>query len=236
MKWILTALILAACSSVPVEPGKEDVKPVTPVNLENACVKRHWKDRGYMPKGFAQGVAQSYLRARARGEKGRPLASPDKDALAYYKLGAGNELEKTYAFLLGLGMRESNGNFSLGRDYTAKGPQSSRQAESGAWQFSFDAIGRDSELRSIYQRRSTDQSGSQSCLNDIYSVGIRKKDTGYITSPADGYAFQKFFRGCADAQAEYAAVMIRAVRSHFGPINRREVEYVKACEDWLKSL
>ena len=28
MKWILTALILAACTSVPVEPGKEDVKPV----------------------------------------------------------------------------------------------------------------------------------------------------------------------------------------------------------------
>jgi hypothetical protein len=235
MKLLTLILLLTGCVTAPIEAPKEE-KPVTPVNLENACVKRYWKDRGYLPKGFAQGVAQSYLRARARGEKGRPLASPDKDALAYYKLGAGNELEKTYAFLLGLGMRESNGNYSLGRDYTAKGPQSSKQAESGAWQFSFDAIGRDGELRKIYSDRSTNQTGSKSCLNEVYAVGIKKRETGYITSPADGYAFQKFFRGCADAQAEYAAVMIRAVRSHFGPINRREVEYVKACEDWLKSL
>lgn len=213
--------------------GEKEQKPApAPVNVES-CTKRIWKDRGVMPAGFANGIAASYKAALARGEKGRPIGSPETDALAYYGIKPGNELRKTYTFLIGLGMRESTGNYTLGRDYTAKGEQSSLSAETGAWQFSLDAIKRDPELAKIYEYT---KDKNYNCMNEIYGEGIKVRTDGYIGQPPNGLAFQKHFRSCAAAQAEYAAVMIRAVRSHFGPINRREVSYVKECEDWLASM
>lgn len=230
MKYIIPFLLLA-CTPMGnhVPPAADTFEPSLG---KDACTAYKWKDRSVMPIGFARGVIESYRRARAKGEKGRAIGDASKDALAYYGLGQGNELRKTYAFLFGLGMRESSGNYSLGRDYTAKGPQNSSQAESGAWQFSYDSIGADPALRKIY---SYYQENPQECLTAFYAEGVKVNTTGYITSPQAGYEFQKFMRSCPAAQAEYAAVMIRVNRKHFGPINRVEVEYRKECEDLLAS-
>lgn len=222
--WIM--VLLYGEKPTPPPPAKE------PVSME-ACTNRVWKDRGVMPVGFAKGIAASYKAALARGEVGRPIGSPETDALAYYGIAPGNELRKTYTFLIGLAMRESNGNYTLGRDYKAKGEQSSMSAETGMWQFSMDAMHKDARLGEIYEHT---KSPTYNCMNELYGEGIKVRTDGYIGQPPKGLAFQKHFRSCAAAQAEYAAVMIRAVRSHFGPINRREVTYVKECEDWLASL
>ncbi len=224
----LVTYIMVSCTTPPPPTKQEPIKPI-----ENACTTKVWKDRGLMPTGFAKGIAASYKAAIARGEVGRPLGSPETDALAYYGLKPGNELRKTYTFLIGLAMRESSGNYTLGRDYTAKGIQNAMSAETGAWQFSMDAINRDPKLKEIYQYTKAE---NYNCMNELYGDGIRIRTDGYIDQPAEGLAFQKHFRKCAAAQAEYAAVMIRAVRKHFGPINRKEVEYIPACEEWLRSL
>lgn len=237
----LLTLLMVQCQS----KKPEVIEPVKPVT-EFECVNRKWKDRGVMPIGFAKGMAEAYKAALARGEVGRPIGDPEKDALAYYGIKPGNELRKTYAMLIGLAMRESNGNYTLGRDYTAKGEQSSLSAETGAWQFSMDAIKRDPRLAEIYEMS---KAPTYNCMNNTFKEGLCDpsiascpskilsiRTDGYIGQPPAGLAFQKHFRGCAAAQVEYAAVMIRAVRSHFGPLNRKELEYVTACEDWLASL
>jgi hypothetical protein len=244
MKYLIPLIIFFSCTPigqhVPPAVDKPEAVVVEPVQLgKNGCTDRKWKDRGYMPAGAAKGIIESYKREMAKGNKGRAIhdkmgvyrsKSYPLDALKHYGIAGGNELRKTYAFLMGLCMRESNCNYSLGRDYTAAGPQNSRQAESGMWQFSFDAIGSDPELKEIYEKY---QKPGADCMAATYGEGVTKRTTGYITSPADGYAFQKFFRSCPAAQAEYAAVMIRVKSIHFGPIIRKEVEYVKACEDLL---
>jgi len=231
----LFPVVLFSCTPmgnhVPPAADQPVAKPV--VLGKDGCTDRYWKDRGYMPKGAAKGIIESYKRELAKKRTPRKIGPADKDALAHYGLGAGNETRKTYAFMFGLCMRESNCNYSLGRDYTAKGPQNSMQAESGMWQFSMDSIGADPDLRKIYEYYKANPS---LCMTDIYKEGVTVKTTGYITSPQTGYEFQKFMRSCPAAQAEYTAAVIRTLRKHFGPINRKEVEYVKACEALLASF
>jgi len=254
MKYLIPLFLLLSCTPmgnhVPPAADQPIVKPV--VIGKDGCTDRYWKERGYMPKGAAKGIIESYKRELAKKREPRKLGTASKDALAHYGLGAGNETRKTYAFMFGLCMRESNCNYSLGRDYTAKGPQNSMQAESGMWQFSMDSIGADPELKKVYEYYKANPS---LCLVDVYKDGLyppghekcvitksnpRKSalcisTTGYIDSPKTGAYFQRFFRSCPAAQAEYTAALIRTLRAHFGPINRKEVEYVKACEDLLKA-
>lgn len=262
MKIILTfTVILFSCSVSQVAP---ELPPTTapPSAIEqpkipegkNGCTERHWKDRGYMPAGAYKGIIAMYQKAIKENHPVYPIISTKssrgfyQDALKQYGLDGKNLRRQTFAMLLGLSMRESNANYTLGRDYTAKGTQSSLTAESGMWQFSMDAIGADPELRKIYDKS---RQPGYDCMSGIFREGLLEKShatcvkspknpkcvrtDGYITSPASGAEFQRHFRSCPAAQVEYAAVMIRRNSAHFGPLNRKEVEYVKACEDLLAS-
>lgn len=239
---------------VPPPPASEDLFSVN-ITPNNGCDNYHWPDvyfpkdpkkaRGVAPAGGIYGIMLSYKKALLRNQKGLPYGTPAKDALAHYGLGSGNELLKTYTFLIGLCMRESNCNYTLGRDYTAKGEQNSATAEVGMWQFSYDSIGNHPDLRRIYEYY---KANPKQCMSEVYGMGLCSqhdkkcprhrwiRTDGYITQPVAGFEFQKFMRSCPQAQIEYAAILIRVNRLHFGPINRKEVEYVKACENMLKNI
>lgn len=249
--------MLISCSNTVEEKTPVTTNPVVtpkpPTIINTDCMNYSWKGRGKPAIGYIKGISYSYQKLYCKNTPAKgPISSATnvsgnyKDALKHYNLPPGNELRKTFTMLIGLGMRESTGNYTLGRDYTAKGPQNSSQAETGIWQYSYDAIGSHPELRKIYEYY---KKNPQECAADIYkeglcdpSKGVCKNRTlsirtdGYITSPQAGYEFQKFFRGCPMAQAEYAAVMIRFNSRHFGPLNRKEVEYLPICEKMFESL
>lgn len=72
------------------------------------------------------------------------------------------------------------------------------------------------------------------CLKDVYSEGVKIKTGGYIGS-GPGREFQEFVRSCPGVQAPLAAIYVRFLSTHFGPINTKKVEYNLDCEAMLKA-
>lgn len=244
LMWATLVMVSCTKTPLPLTPAPV-VQPIAkPVDLTaiargSQCAARSWKDRGKAPIGYFIGVAHSYARALCKppGNASAALGSPEKDALAHYGFLKAPETDKarlkaTYLMVIGLGLRESTGNFTCGRDYTAKGPQSASTGETGAWQFSFDSINATKEFKEIYAYY---QAHPSECLKKEYSEGVKLKDNGYI-GEGPGLAFQKFMRSCPAAQAEYTASGIRVLRKHWGPINRKEVELPEECTEMLTEI
>jgi len=51
-----------------------------------------------------------------------------------------------------------------------------------------------------------------------------------------GAAFQRMMKTCPAFATEYAVVMLRINRKHFGPINRHEAELRPECEKMLEAI
>lgn len=126
MVGILAALIMLAvmhgCATAP-SPAASAPSPAPTVEIPapvpgKGCADYSWKDRGKAPIGFFNGMIQSYRIARctptaASGPISDKICNSKKgyycDALKNYKMTSGNELLKTYTFLIGLALRESSG-------------------------------------------------------------------------------------------------------------------------------
>jgi hypothetical protein len=112
-------------------------------------------------------VAQVYAKSicESRGSAGtavtvmkQPLQG-DQDALVRYRdalvrngVDVGNDIERLralYTLGIGLGMRESSGNTTEGRDITARNPTAS-SAEAGLFQQSFDSLNRSPALAPLF--------------------------------------------------------------------------------------
>lgn len=164
------------------------------------------------------------------------------DALAWYKSTfdsldmevskSGSEtLRSLYAFGVGLGMRESSGNYCEGYD-TSASSTSSNEAESGLFQTSYNSIGTSSELRKLYDEYRADTS---KCHLEVFKEGAASCRQGYIGS-GSGLEFQKFKRACPSFAAEYAMTLVRILRKHYGPINRKEAEVKSQCDSMLQQV
>jgi hypothetical protein len=165
-----------------------------------------------------------------------------KDALAWYKptfdrldletSRSGVEtLRSLFTLGMGLGLRESSGNYCEGYDTTAAS-QSSVEAESGAWQTSYNSISASSELKKLYDEYRKDPS---KCFLDVFKEGAASCKNRYIGSGA-GLEFQKFSRACPTFAAEYTMTLLRVLRKHYGPINRKEAEVNYSCNTMLNQV
>lgn len=193
-------------------------------HVENsACYKYRWKNRGQIPLGFLQGMAVTFY--KNKDQKPTDLGNTDKDALAYYGI---RDISKAseYAFLVGLAMRESSGRHCVGRDTTANNG-THITTEAGPFQFSYNSRAADSRLTPLYYSY---KGSSLWCELELYSRKVTCKPSDWVNhGSGEGVKFQETAKKCPAFSVEYAAILIRTLRKHFGPIIRKEVEYRPEC-------
>ena len=95
------------------------------------------------------------------------------------------------------------------------------KAEAGAFQYSYNSINAASELKDLFYNYRGKY--PRVCSSKNWGDGI-------------GFEFQKLSKENPEFSIKYAARLIRVLRKHFGPINRREVEYVPACREMLSKI
>ena len=196
----------------------------------SACYKKNWKDRGQIPLGFLQGMALTFY--KNKGQAPRSLGSSDKDAFRHYGISDTSKASE-YAFLVGLSMRESSGRHCVGRDASANNTNS-ETCETGAFQFSYNSRTADSSLLPLYGKYKADKSG---CELDLFAKNVTCSAANWRNyGSGEGVIFQDLAKKCPVFATEYAAILIRSLRRHFGPINRKEVEYSPVCVSMFKEI
>ena len=219
---------------------------------KSSCSKLSWTSRGRAPAGYVKGVVLSYARSLCRIKAGGALmpgasvlmsasgSNPAKDVLAYYqdilsRIGVRTNLRgeqpllATYSIGMGLGMRESSGKYCEGWDVAAGTNRSSAEAEAGLFQASYNSIAASPELQRLYDEY---KANPKRCLLDVFKEGVSCK-TQSILGTGAGAAYQTFIKQCPAFATEYAMTLVRVLRTHFGPLNRKEAQVQPECEALL---
>lgn len=233
---LLSALFLFGCVNKSQEPViVSKIQSISSLAEKSSCASYKWKDRGTAPAGYIKGMALTYARGVCKGSTlagDESLGSSDKDALAHYGQSKGSR-KLTYALLIGLGMRESSGKYCEGRDSSASNVKSD-EAEAGLFQTSFNSRFASPDLSVLLLQY---KKGGGNCFLDTFKESVKCTDKMLkIWGTGDGAEFQSLVKSCPAFAAEYASVTLRALRKHYGPINRKEAELRPECLDMLGQI
>ncbi len=241
-------LLVTGASPRPVTPQANN--RIAEIAAASPCASHRWPGRGRAPVGYIKGMALTYAKSFCESRAGgaavdilrRPLTRNGQDALVRYQADLAahgvnvtsdaERLRALYTLGIGLGMRESSGNTTEGRDLTAKRP-SANSAEAGLFQTSFDSFNVSPVLSQLSDQYRANTGG---CLLNTFREGIPKVVTRPVFGTGPGADYQRFTRECPAFATEYALVMLRLNRTHFGPINRHEAEYFQPCNDMLREV
>jgi hypothetical protein len=238
----------------PASPGggSASVDQITQIAAQSALARYSWKDRGVAPKGYIKGMALAYARVYCKLNAGDAAAtemakanSADDahDALAWYDAifaaaGMKNDtagidtLRHLFVLLIGLGMRESSGKYCEGRDKSASNT-TAETAEAGLFQTSFNARTASPLLPMLFAQYSKNPSG----FVDVFKEGLTCSAADLENfGSGDGKEFQRLSKACPAFAAEFAAVGLRHLRAHWGPINRRGAEVRPECDEMLRQV
>jgi len=226
-------------ASTPPSPARSpaSLDQITQIAAQSEIARYAWKDRGIAPKGYIKGMALVYARVYCKLQAGDAAATEmanassadgSHDALAWYDpifaaAGMKNDtagadtLRHLFVLLIGLGMRESSGRYCEGRDKSASNT-TAETAEAGLFQTSFNARTANPLLPTIFAQYSENPSG----FLDVFKEGVRCSAADLENfGSGDGEEFQSLSKACPAFAAEFAAVGLRHIRTHWGPINRR---------------
>src|SRR5882762_789710 len=174
------------------------------VNSDIARV--HWDRRGVAPAGYIKGMALVYANVYNKLKAGDKVAiemakakskDRDRDALAWYDrifadagmnndVAGGDTLRHLFVLLIGLGMRESSGEYCTGRDQSAEN-LTAETAEAGLFQTSFNARHANSLLPEIFDRYSQSPVG----FLEVFKEGVQRSDSDLENfGSGDGEEFQ----------------------------------------------
>ena len=223
------------------------ISRISHVASTSAIASYDWANRGKAPAGYIKGMAVSYAKvyhdlgagnASALEMAKAMTADASKDALKHYEevfqqAGMDNTkagvdtLRHLFVLMLGLGMRESSGKHCEGRDRSAHNT-TAETAEAGLFQTSFNARRASPLLPKLFDDFMANPTPS---YTDVFQEGVRCTDANLENfGEGDGRDFQKLSKDCPFFAVEFAAVGLRNIRKHWGPINRRDAE-VKADAD-----
>lgn len=218
----------------------------------SAIASFRWKNRGLAPRGYIKGMALVFARAYCKLKEGDAAAleiskantgDRGRDALAWYAqqfrdAGMDNEsagvstLRHLFVLLVGLGMRESSGRYCEGRDRSATNT-TAESAEAGIFQISFNATSGNSLMQELFRQYLANPSG----FVDIFKEGVRCRASDLQNfGSGRGREFQRLSKECPAFAAELAAIGLRSMRKHWGPINRREAELRPECNTMLLKI
>jgi len=212
-----------------------------------------WKNRGKAPAGYIKGMAVSYAKvyydfgagnANAVEMAKAETSDASKDALKHYEeifqqakmnnSKAGEDtLRHLFVLMLGLGMRESSGKHCEGRDMAAHNT-SAETAEAGLFQTSFNARHASPLLPKLFTDFMAKPTPS---YLEVFKEGVRCKAANLEHfGEGDGRDFQKLSKECPFFAVEFAAIGLRNIRKHWGPINRRDAEIKPDADSMLKEV
>jgi hypothetical protein len=207
----------------------------------SAIASYDWKNRGKAPAGYIKRMAVSYaklyheLRAGSAAAVEMAKAVTDdasKDALRHYEdifkqAGMDNTkdgpdtLRHLFVLMLGLGMRESSGKHCEGRDRSANNT-TAETAEAGLFQTSFNARRASPLLPKLFKDFMANPTPS---YLDVFKEGVHCKEANLENfGEGDGRDFQKLSKECPFFAVAFAAIGLRNIRRHWGPINRHDAE------------
>jgi hypothetical protein len=229
----------------------DDIKALT---IGSSCATYSWKNRGRAPAGYVKGVALSFARSLCRYKASQETpssvaaimsgarGSSDKDAITHYltsfeslaiktNIAGADPLRALYTLGMGLGMRESSGKYCVGWDVSAGSNRASATGEAGVFQTSYDSM-TTTELKGLYAEY---KASPERCNLAVFKEGATC-GTQSILGTGAGADYQVFNKACPAFATEYAMVMLRTRRAHYGPINRKEAEVISSCDQLLKKV
>ena len=233
----------------PPSSGPLDVPKITAIAGEHKIASYNWPGRGRAPLGYTKGVALSFassvLKFRAgyppaiimaRGAPASSLDALDWLSAKFSQAGLSNKadgettLRHLYVLVLGLGLRESSGKHCCGRDTSARNTASDT-CEAGAWQMSWDAHAGVPLLRKLMDEYQGDG------FADVYSNKVKCSQADWKNfGTGTGLTFQKMCKDKPDFAAQAVALGLRTLRTHWGPIVRREVTISASADDMLTEV
>ncbi|HUI95804.1 MAG TPA: N-acetylmuramoyl-L-alanine amidase [Xanthobacteraceae bacterium] len=238
-----TAALGAAASAT------SSIDQITQMAGASAIAQFNWKDRGKAPPGYVKGMALVYGRVYCKFKAGDAAAldmaqkntgDQARDALAWYDdvfnaadmsndTSGVDTLRHLFVLLIGLGMRESSGKHCEGRDTTANNVTSDT-AEAGLFQVSFNARDASPLLPNLFAHYQAHPSG----FVDVFREGVRCSAASLENfGSGDGKEFQRLCKECPAFAAEFAAVGLRHIRKHWGPISRKQAQVRPECDAFL---
>ena len=230
------------------------ISEIVQIAANSALARVSWDGgRGRAPLGYIKGMAVMFAVAQRKLAQGDPAAvemsraaSSDshRDALAHYAsrfaaLGMRNDvsgidtLRHLFVLMIGLGMRELSGRYCEGRDRSASNT-SADSAEAGLFQMSWDAHGASRQIPRLLDEYQANGGGG---YREIFCEGVtpHRGDLDNCGS-GTGLRFQQLCKDCPGFAVETAAVGLRNLRTHWGPINRREAELRQEADDMLQQV
>lgn len=240
----------AAPAHIDVEGGGLD--QITQIAENSDIARYNWPGRGRAPLGYTKGMALVFARVYCKLKAGDAAAlemaredtgNAHRDALAHYHqqfadLGMDNSvsgpdtLRHLFALMLGLGMRESSGNYCEGRDMSASNT-SADTAEAGLFQTSYNARTASPLLPRLFAQYQTNPSG----FLDVFKEGASCSASDFENfGTGDGREFQRLSKASPAFAAEFTAVALRNLRRHWGPINAQKAEVRPAADEMFKQV
>lgn len=226
----------------PLTPGAPTGPPdqIIQIASSSAIATYNWPGRGIAPRGYTKGMALVFARVYCKLLDGDACAvemakantgNSSRDVLSHYadqfhQLGMDNEassvttLRHLFVLLLGLGMRESSGRWCEGRDMSADNT-TSETAEAGLFQTSWNARSASSLTLQVFNDYRANPAG----FLDVFKEGVTAKPQDLQNfGSGDGEEFQRLSKECPAFAAEFAAIGLRNIRTHWGPINKHAAE------------
>lgn len=215
--------------------------------------RHNWSGRGRAPIGYVKGMAVTY------GLCLQKLAARDSAALAMVRVVEDghdvfdhyedqiraadmisihsnpdlvdiDRLRLLFVILCGLGMRESSGRYCEGRDRSASNT-SAETAEAGLFQQSWDSRRASPEITKLFHAFTTGGMG------EIFKEGVTPRAGDMDTSgTGDGATFQIMCKTAPGFAVQVAAIGLRTICTHWGPIVRREAELVPAADALFRQV
>ena len=215
-------------------------------------IRFDWDKRGVAPPGYVKGMALAFARSYSKLKAGdeaasamarAPIPGAEPDALAHYAdifaqarmrndAGGADTLRHVFVLLIGLGMRESSGKYCEGRDRAATNVAADT-AEAGLFQTSFNAHAAHPLLSELFNHYSANPSG----FMDTFREGVQcSQESLESFGDGEGLAFQQLTKTCPAFAAEFAALGLRCIRTHWGPITRKEAQVRPEADAMLRQV
>lgn len=245
---IVAAPIIAAAA--PLAQLDANIDGIIHLAAASEIARYDWMQRGRAPLGYIKGLAVMYARMVCKLKAGDPVAveaakkqgkDSNKDALTYYADVFGDadipgdtaedRLRQLFVLMMGLGMRESSGRYCEGRDRAANNT-TAEKAEAGMFQTSWNARSASDLMPKIFQ----DYRGKTDFL-PIFKEGVTPRDRDLENwGSGDGVEFQRLIKSCPAFAVEFAAVGLRNIRKHWGPINNRAAEVKRKADAMYRQV
>ena len=243
---------VSAAAVPPAAAPSDPIEQILKIAAASDIARFKWENRGRAPAGYIKGMALAYARVHCKLKAGDAAATemakaktadPKRDALAWYDdifaaQGMSNDaagkdtLRHLFVLLIGLGMRESSGKHCEGRDKSATNTKSDT-AEAGLFQMSFNSKAASPLLPTLFAQYSAKPSG----FLEVFKEGVRCSAASLENlGSGDGKEFQRLCKECPAFAAEFAAVALRHIKDHWGPIKRKEAQVRKECDLMLRQV